>query len=153
MWRKACLWSHGLRRLWSSSQTLDALWCPLIQGTLHWQQSFVHFDKCQLLSTHSEEGRMTDTLLSLLNWWPFPSACWRASSVHTLEPWDFSRPSLLSPCHCRWLTIGRRAPDVLPSSCRHLADIDSEESSASQDMQGDRKPTASSGALGVSEVR
>lgn len=115
-----CWEALSQERLVLVTNSLDALWCPLIQGTLHRQRLFVHFDKCQLRNTHFGEGRVTDTILPLRNWWPFHSVCWRAKSVHTLEPHGLSWPSLLSSCQCRWLSIGRRTPDVLQSSdwCR-----------------------------------
>ena len=90
--------------------------CALIQGTIYWQQVFVHSDKCQLLNFHFGEGRVTGTILPVLNWRPSHSACWRASSVYTLEPHGWSWPSLLSPCQVGWLSISRLAPDVLPAS-------------------------------------
>lgn len=62
------------------TNSLDALLCVLIQGTLHWQQVFAQFDKCQLLNIHFGERRVTDTTLPLLNWWPFHSVCWRTEA-------------------------------------------------------------------------
>lgn len=45
----------------STANSLDVLVCVLIQGTIHWQQVLVHFDKCQLLNICFRESRVTDT--------------------------------------------------------------------------------------------
>lgn len=82
-----CLEAPSQEPLVPVTNSLDALRCPLIQGTLHSQQVFVHFDKCQLLNTRFGERRVTETILPLSHWWPFfHSACWGPSGEHTLGP-------------------------------------------------------------------
>ena len=69
MTESLCLEARSLKSPWLLSQTLEMLFflCALIQGTIYWQQVFVHSDKCQLLNFHFGEGRVTGTILPVLN--------------------------------------------------------------------------------------
>ena len=120
--------------------------CALIQGMIDWQQVFVHSDKCQLLNFHFGEGRVTGTILPVLNWRPSHSACWRADSVYTLEPHGWSWPSLLSPCQCR-VTQHQQTCSRCPASIWLMYNLGSPQSPMIYKEIG--SPWLPSGALGV----